>query len=165
MLKQIANKRCQNKGNWILYKMAISDFQNFWFWPPKFQKTSFFLEKCSKIQNFQNFQKTVSMYRTQMRVVGMPNFKSVYQFLTPRWLISVKCGDVIKINHIFGPFIDIVHNKQITPLDSWDEIESEKCVLFSKFWILNFENWPFLTFFDLTLRSNLKITATIGFYV
>ena len=26
-------------------------------------------------------------------------------------VISVKCGDVIKINHIFGPFIDIVHKK------------------------------------------------------
>ena len=26
---------------------------------PKFQKTSFFWEKCSKIQNFQNFQKAV----------------------------------------------------------------------------------------------------------
>ena len=76
-------------------------------------------------------------------------------------VISVKCGDVIKINHIFGAFIDIVHKKPITPLDSWDETESEKCALFSK--ILNFENWPFLTFFDLTLRSNLKITATIGF--
>ena len=37
-------KRCQNKGNWILYKMAISDFQNFWIFTPKFQKTSF-LEK------------------------------------------------------------------------------------------------------------------------
>ena len=62
-------------------------------------------------------------------------------------VISVKCGDIIKINHIFGPFIDIVHKKQITPLDSWDETESEKCVLFSKFWILKIDLfWPFLTF-------------------
>ena len=35
-------KRCQKKGNWILYKMAISDFQNFWILTPKFLKTSFF---------------------------------------------------------------------------------------------------------------------------
>ena len=28
-------------------------------------------------------------------------------------VISVKCGDVIKINHIFGPFIDIVHKNKL----------------------------------------------------
>ena len=33
------------------------------------------------------------------------------------------------------------------------------------FQILNFENWPFLTLFDLTFRSKLKITVSIGFYV
>ena len=32
-------------------------------------------------------------------------------------VISVKFGDVIKINHVFGTFIDIVHKKQITLLD------------------------------------------------
>ena len=34
ILKQIAKKRCQNKGNWIFYEMAVSDFQTFGFWPP-----------------------------------------------------------------------------------------------------------------------------------
>ena len=53
--------------------------------------------------------------------------------------------------------------KQITPLNSWDKTESEKRILFSKFWILKIDLfWPI---FDLTLRLNLKITATIGFYV
>ena len=28
-------------------------------------------------------------------------------------VISVKCGDVIKINHIFGQFIDIVHKNKL----------------------------------------------------
>ena len=28
-------------------------------------------------------------------------------------VISVKCGDVIKRNHIFGPYIDIVHKKKL----------------------------------------------------
>ena len=28
-------------------------------------------------------------------------------------VISVKYGDVIKINHIFGPFIDIVHKNKL----------------------------------------------------
>ena len=49
-----------------------------------------------------------------MRVVGMPNFKFVYQFFDPQMtVICVKCGDVIKINHIFGPFIDIVHKNKL----------------------------------------------------
>ena len=52
-------KRCQNKGNLILYKMAISDFQNFGILTPKIKKNKFFWKKCSKIQNFPNFQKTV----------------------------------------------------------------------------------------------------------
>ena len=32
------------------------------------------------------------------------------------------------------------------------------------FQILNLENGPFLTLFDLTFRSNLKIAVSIGFY-
>ena len=49
-----------------------------------------------------------------MRVVRMPNFKSVSQLLTPQMtVISVKCGDVIKINHIFGAFIDILHKNKL----------------------------------------------------
>ena len=39
--------------------MAISDFQNFWILIPKISKNKLFWKKCSKIQNFQNFQKTV----------------------------------------------------------------------------------------------------------
>ena len=35
LMKQIANKRSQNKGNWVLYKMVISDFQIFWIFTPK----------------------------------------------------------------------------------------------------------------------------------
>ena len=46
--------------------------------------SKFFWENCSKIQNFQNFQKPYDMYRTHMRVVSMPNFKFVSQFLTPK---------------------------------------------------------------------------------
>ena len=52
-------------------------------------------------------------------------------------VISVKCGDVIKINHIFGPFIDIVHKNK---LHGWiPEMKlNQKRVFFFK--ILNFEN-------------------------
>ena len=38
-------KWCQNKGNWILYKMAISDFQKFWILTPKIKKKQVFLGK------------------------------------------------------------------------------------------------------------------------
>ena len=77
-------------------------------------------------------------------------------------VISVKCGDVIKINHIFGPFIDVAHKNK---LHHWiSEIKLDRKVRFI-FKILNFENWLFLTLVDLTFRSNLKITVSIGFYV
>ena len=73
-----------------------------------------------------------------------------------------KCGDVIKINHIFGPFVDILHKNK---LHHW--ILEMKLTQESAFYFQNFEFWKltFLIFFDLTLRSNLKITATIWFYV
>ena len=77
-------------------------------------------------------------------------------------VISVKCGDVIKINHIVWAFIDIVHKNQ---LHRW--IPEMKLNKKSVFYFQNFE-FRILTFFDLfdlTLRSNLKITATIRFYV
>ena len=77
-------------------------------------------------------------------------------------VINVKCDDVIKINHIFGPFIDIVHKNK---LHHWiPEMKlNQKSVLFSKILILKMDH--FWTLFGLTFRSNLKITATIGFYV
>ena len=77
-------------------------------------------------------------------------------------VISVKCGDVIIINHIFGPFIDIVHKNKLHRWISEIKLNQKSTFYFQNF---DFENGPFLTFFDLTLRSNLKMTATIGFYV
>ena len=77
-------------------------------------------------------------------------------------VISVKFGDVIKINHIFGPFIDIVHKNELHRSISGIKLNQK-----SAFYFQNFEFWKltFFTLFDLTLRSNLKIIATIGFYV
>ena len=73
-----------------------------------------------------------------MRVVRMPNFKFVSQFFDPQMtVISVKCGDVIKLNHIFGPFIDIVHKNK---LHRWiPEMKLNQKLRFI-FKILNFEN-------------------------
>ena len=110
--------------------------------PQNFKKNKFFWKKCSKNQNFQNLQKPYYMHRTHMRVVRMPNFKFVSQFLTTKWLISVKYGDVIKINHIFGPFIDIVHKNK---LHRW--IPEMNLNQKSTFYFQNFEFWK-LTFFD-----------------
>ena len=76
------------------------------------------------------------MYRTHIRVVRMPNFKFVSQFFDPQLMtvISVKCGDVIKINYIFGPFIDIVHKNK---LHRW--IPEIKLNQKSAFYFQNFE--------------------------
>ena len=44
-------------------------------------------------------------------------------------VISVNCGDTIKINHIFGPVIDIVHKNE---LHHWTpEMKlNQKCVFY-----------------------------------
>ena len=57
--------------------------------------------------------------------------------------INVKCGDVIKTNHIFGQIIDIVHKNK---LHRW--ISEMKLNQKSAFYVQNFEFWK-LTFFDL----------------
>ena len=113
-LKQIANKRCHNKRNWILYKMAISDFQKFWILTPKISKNKFFREKCSKIQNFRNFQKTVLYVQDLLKSSQHTKFQIPISMFDPQMtVISVKYGGVIEINHIFGPFIDIVHKNKL----------------------------------------------------
>ena len=49
-------------------------------------------------------------------------------------VISVKCGDVIKINHILGPFIDVAHKNK---LHHWiSEIKHDQK---SAFYFQNFE--------------------------
>ena len=47
--------------------MAISDFLNFAFLNPKISKNHFFTKNVHKIQNFQNFQKTV-LYVVELAV-------------------------------------------------------------------------------------------------
>ena len=73
--------------------------------------------------------------------------------------ISVKSGDVIKINQIVGQFIDVAHKNK---LHHW--IPEIKLDQKSAFYFQNFEFLK-LTLFDLTFRSNLKINVSIGFYV
>ena len=52
-------------------------------------------------------------------------------------VISVKCGDVIKINHIFGPLIDIVHKNKLHRWISEIKLNQKICFIFKN---LNFEN-------------------------
>ena len=49
-------------------------------------------------------------------------------------VISVKCSDFIKINHIFGPFIDILHKNKL-----YDWIPEMKLNQNSAFYFQNFE--------------------------
>ena len=66
-------------------------------------------------------------------------------------VISVKCGEVIKIKHIFGPFIDIVHKNK---LHRW--ISEMKRNQKSAFYFQNFEfcKWTIFNLFgpDLEVR-------------
>ena len=115
--------------------MAISDFQNFWILTPKISTNKFFWKKCSKIQNFQNFQKTVLYVKDTHESSLHAKFQIRISIFDPQMtVISVKCGDVIKINHIFGPFIDIVHKNK---LHRW--IPEMKLNQKSEFYFQNFE--------------------------
>ena len=163
-LKQIANKRCQNKGNWILYKMVISDFQKkLDFNPQNFKKQVFFFwENCCKIQNFLSFQKTVLYVQDTHESSSHAKFQIPISIFDPQMaVISVKCGDVIKINHIFGPFIDIVYTKTnytigflrwnwIRKMSYFQNFEFWKLTLFDPFWPdlqAGSEKWPISTLF------------------
>ena len=61
-------------------------FLKFDFDPQNFKKTSFSGKSALKSKISKIFKKPYYMYRTHMRVVRMPNFKFVSQFLTPKWL-------------------------------------------------------------------------------
>ena len=56
-MKQTANRKRQLNANQILYKMAISDFQNFEFLTPKNKKIYYFQKNFCKTIFFPNFQK------------------------------------------------------------------------------------------------------------
>ena len=52
--------------------------------PQNFKKTSLSGKSALKYKIFKIFQKPYYMYRTHMRVVRMPSFKFVSQFLNPK---------------------------------------------------------------------------------
>ena len=47
--------------------------------------------------------------------------------------MSVKFGDVIKINHIFGPFIDIVHKNKLHHWISEMKLNQKSVLYFQNF--------------------------------
>ena len=74
-----------------------------------------------KIQNIQNFQKTVTYVIQLLVVYQCKKFKSIAQFLTPKW--SVFVSEIIPIYYvIFSNAIFVTSGgrtqKQMTPLDS-----------------------------------------------
>ena len=101
--------------------MAISFFQNFGFLTPKISKNQFFWKMDPKIQNIQNFQKTVTYVIQLLVAYQLQNFKSIAQFLTPKWRVFVSefipIYDVIFSNAIFVTSGGRTQ-KQMTPLDS-----------------------------------------------
>ena len=52
-------------------------------------------------------------------------------------VISEKCGDVIKINHLFGPFIDTVYKNKLHHWIPEMKLNQKSAFYFQ---ILNFEN-------------------------
>ena len=48
-------------------------------------------------------------------------------------VISVKCGDTIKINHIFGTFIDIVHKNELHRWIPEMKLNQKKAFCFQNF--------------------------------
>ena len=120
--------------------------------PQNFKKQVFSGKSALKSEIFKIFKKPYNMYRAHMRVLRMPNFKFVYQFLTPNDCNECEMWWRHKNKSHFWAIYRHRTQKQITPLDSWDETESEKCVLFSKFWILKIDLfdlfWP-----DLEVKS------------
>ena len=74
-----------------------------------------------KIQNIQNFQKTGTYVIHLLVVYQCPNFKSIAQFLTPKWSVfvseSIPNYDVFFSNAIFVTSGGRTQ-KQMTPLDS-----------------------------------------------
>ena len=58
-------------------------FSIFWILTPKISKNKFFWKSALKSKIF---KKPYYMHRSHMRVVSMPNFKFISQFLTPKRL-------------------------------------------------------------------------------
>ena len=69
--------------------MVISVFLNFGFLTPKISRSRFFWKMDHVIQNFQNFQKTVTYVIQIIVVYQCTNVKSIAQFLTPKWSVFV----------------------------------------------------------------------------
>ena len=79
--------------------MAISVFQNVRFLTPKISRNQFFGKMIPKIQNIQNFQKTITYVIHLLVVYQCTQFQVNSSFLTPKW--SVFVSEII-------PFYDVI---------------------------------------------------------
>ena len=78
-------------------------FSKFLDFDPQNFKNKFFWKKCSKIQIFQNFQKTVLYVYDTHESSWHVKFQIRISIFDPQMtVISVKCGDVIKIITFLG---------------------------------------------------------------
>ena len=147
---------------YTFYKMAISDFQNFVFWPQK-SECRFLKNKCPKIKILINIQKTEYILQSYVRPACVQNFKPISLF----WLTMVQKpsngNDVIFWNSIFG-ISNCRTTKQMTFLESWDKTGQDIYLLERKFRFSKFDLfWPEL---DLILGQMWKwVSPSIEFYV
>ena len=136
--KSAKRREIELSTRWLLGRLKFESFDH------EISQKLFWGKNCSKIQNFGNLKNNSYMYKTHRWVLAMPNYKSVPQFFDLQMaVINLGCDDVTKFDRFFS-FIDIVRKKkQFAPLDSWDVIESEKCVFCSTFWNSTFDLcWP-----------------------
>ena len=77
--KMSKQKEIEFSTRWLSRILKCLDFD-----PQNFKKLFCSGKSALKSKFFKIFKKTYYMYRTHMRVVRMPNFKFVSQFLTPK---------------------------------------------------------------------------------
>ena len=83
-IKNTKRRKMRSSTRWLSRFFKILGF-----WPLKFQKIDFFWKMIPKIQNIQNFQKTGTYVIHLLVSTSVQNFKSIAQFLTPKWSVFV----------------------------------------------------------------------------
>ena len=124
--------------------MAISVFQNFGFLTPKISKKTIYLMD-PKIQNFQNFQKTVTYVIQLLVVYRCAKFQVDSSVFDPKW--SVFVSEIMPIYDVFlMRFLELLG---VVRRNKWHHyIPEPKLVKKNTFFlstVINLKILPFLT--------------------
>ena len=118
------------------------------FWPLKFQKIDFFWKMIPKIQNFQNFQKTVT-YVIHLLVVYQCTKFQVNSYIFDPQMEYFCLRNHTQLSRHFSNAIFVTSGgrmqKQMTPLDSWAKTSQDRYIFcphlsiwkFDLFWPIN----------------------------